>query len=80
MNEKGKEYYITGQKYFEGEYNAGKKWNGIGYNLKGIKIYEISNGEGYIKVYNKIGELKFEGQYLNGERNGKGVIYYKMER
>ena len=77
MNGKGKEYYITGQKYFEGEYNEGKKWNGIGYNLKGIKIYEISNGEGYIKECNKFGGLKFEGQYLNGERNGKGVFYYK---
>ena len=24
-----------------------------------------------------MGRLKFEGEYLNGERNGKGKEYYK---
>ena len=27
---------------------------------------------GYCKDYNYFGELNFEGDYLNGEKNGKG--------
>ena len=37
-----------------------------------INIYEIKNGKGFLKKYNEDGELIFEGEYLNGERNGKG--------
>ena len=40
------------------------------------KVYELKNGEGYIKEYNYDGKLKFEGEYLNGKRNGKGKEYY----
>ena len=32
------------------------------------------NGKG--KDYNDKGELKFEGEYLNGDRNGKGKEYF----
>ena len=54
----------------------GKKWDGIGYK-KGcssrIIEYEIKNGKGKnIKEYNSNHQLVFEGEYLNGERNGKG--------
>ena len=38
-------------------------------------IYELKNGKGYIKEYYEEGKLKFEGEYLNGERNGKGKEY-----
>ena len=38
--------------------------------------YEIKNGKGNIKEYYYDGELIFEGEYLNGERNGKGKQYY----
>ena len=38
-------------------------------------VYELKKGNGYIKEYNNKGELKFEGEYLNGERNGKGKEY-----
>ena len=31
---------------------------------------------GLIKLYNYEGELGFEGEYLNGKRNGKGKEYY----
>ena len=39
-------------------------------------VFEIKNGYGGGKEYNYNGELKFEGEYLNGERNGKGTEYY----
>ena len=71
----GKEFYESGIKLFKGEYLAGKKWNGKGFNLRGSKVYEILNGGGCIENYNKNGRLIFEGNYLNGEKNGKGIEY-----
>ena len=59
---------------FEGEYLNGKKWNGKGYN-ENQNIYELKNGKGFIKEYNEYGELMFLGDYLYGERNGKGKEY-----
>ena len=74
---KGKEYYDNGSIQFEGEYFDGRRWNGKGYSYKGIKEFEINNGNGYIKEYNYYTKiLKFEGEYLNGEKNGKGKEYY----
>ena len=32
-------------------------------------------GKGYIKEYEYDKKLSFEGEYLNGERNGKGKEY-----
>ena len=57
---------------FEGEYLKGKKWNEKGYNKDGNMIFIIENGKGYIKEINDDGGIYFEGEYLNGERNGKG--------
>ena len=37
--------------------------------------YEIKEGNGYIKEYYSDDKLEFEGEYLNGERNGKGKEY-----
>ena len=73
-NGKGKEYY-NNQIIFDGEYLNGKKWNGKGYDTKNNIIYELKNGEGYVKELNMIGLIKFEGEYSNGERNGKGKEY-----
>ena len=53
----------------------GKKWNGKGYNTINEIIYELKNGKGYIKEYDYWGKLKFEGEYLNGLKNGKGNEY-----
>ena len=53
-----------------------KKWNGKGYDNKNNMVYELKNGSGYIKEYNYFGKLEFEGEYLNGERNGKGKEYF----
>ena len=39
-------------------------------------IYELKDGKVYIKEYNYVGALEFEGEYINGERNGKGKEYY----
>ena len=75
-NGKGEEYYENGNSQFEGEYLNGKKWNGEGYDKYGNLVYELKNGNGFVKEYDKFeGYLKFEGEYLYGERNGKGKEY-----
>ena len=65
---------------FNGKYYNGKKWNGIGYDINGNEVYEIKYGRGFVKEYYDDGVLKFEGEYFNGERNGKGKKYdYEQE-
>ena len=76
----GKEYYFFGNLIFNGIFKAGKKWEGIGYDKYGHKIYELKNGKGYIKEYDDFGILKYEGEYSNGERNGKGKEYDEKEQ
>ena len=71
---KGKAY-IKGRLEFEGEYFFEKKWNGKGFDESGNIIYELINGTGKVKEYYNEGELYFEGEYLNGKRNGKGKEY-----
>ena len=73
---KGKEYYHNGIASFEGEYLNNKKWNGIGYDRNNNIIYELNEGKGYVKeYYDLLNKIKYEGEYLNGERNGKGKEY-----
>ena len=67
-NGKGKEYDYYGEVIFEGEYKNGKKWNGFVYNKQ--NVYELKEGNGYIK------SLEYEGEYKNGEKNGKGKEFY----
>ena len=50
----------------------GKKYSGKGFDEKGKILYEIENGNGFVREYNNDGELVFKGQYINGKRNGKG--------
>ena len=81
-------------KLFEGEYLNGKIKNGKWYDENGIIECEIKNGNGKGKEYFKNKSLikgpyddneyqrlhiLFEGEYLNGERNGKGKEYYSPE-
>ena len=66
---KGKEY-IEGRLEYEGEYFWNKKWNGKGYDENGNIIYILKNGRGKFKDYNNSGELIFDGEYLNGKKNG----------
>ena len=50
--------------------------NGKGYNSNGLLEFETKGGKGYIKEFNlSSGELEFEWEYLNGEKNGKGKEY-----
>ena len=85
-NGKGKIYYhndkddyINNYIKFEGEFLNGKKWNGKGYDKERNIIYELKNGNGYIKKYHyeyyNRSHLIFEGEYKNGEKNGKGKEY-----
>ena len=60
---------------FEGEFLYDGKWNGKGYDENGNIIYELINGSGRIRKFNNFGKLFFEGEYLNGKRNGKGKEY-----
>ena len=89
LNGKGKLYNFD-KLYFEGEFKCGKKWNGIGYDEKNEIIYELKEGKGLIKKnckFNDLNEnleiklgkyfyrLKIDGEYNNGELNGKVKIY-----
>ena len=46
-------------------------------------IYELKNGIGKVKEYEDYyisgiqGQLKYEGEYLNGKKHGKGKEYYE---
>ena len=46
------------------------------YDISGNTILEFKNGNGKGKEYNDEGKLIFEGEYLNGEKNGRGKEYY----
>ena len=68
---KGK-MYINEELDFDGEFLYNKKWNGKGYDENGDIIYELINGKGNVIEYNNEGGIEYEGEYLNGKRNGKG--------
>ena len=73
---KGKEYFCdNGKLEFEGEYLNDKKWDGKGYDKNGNIMYELHNGKGTVKEYNRDGLLVYEDEYLNGQRHGKGKEY-----
>ena len=77
-NGKGKEYYKEdGILIFSGEYLNGKRWNGMGFNQNGEKKFELKNGKGFVEEGNRYNDF-FKGEYLNGERNGKGKEYDYM--
>ena len=44
-----------------------------------ILIYELKDGTGKVREFYYDGKLKFEGEYLNGLRNGKGKEYTKKQ-
>ena len=76
---KGKEYFLSGKIQFKWKYINGKKWNRKGYNKEGNEEYEIKDGKGIIKEYDYWGNLIFEGEYLNGERSGKGKEFIQFK-
>ena len=69
---KGKGYNYNKLEY-EGEYLYDKKWTGKGFDENGKIIYELINGNGTVKEYNFMSI--YEGEYLNGKRNGRGKEY-----
>ena len=73
---KGIEYYEDGIIKYEGDYLNGKYYNGKAYNTTGEEMYEIKEGKGLPKDFEKYG-YRYEGEYLNGLKNGKGKEYYK---
>ena len=76
-NGKGKEYYYNGKLQFEGEYKNDLKWNGKGYDPDGKIVYELIDGNGKVKEYSgSFSKLIFEGDYLNGKKNGNGKEYF----
>ena len=65
---------------YEGEYLFGKKWNGKGYDKNSSIIYVLKNGNGKVKEYDDDNyKLLFEGNYLDGKRNGIGKEYNCFE-
>ena len=75
-NGKGKQYSFDPFFIFKGEYINGEMWNGKAYH-NGILDFEIKNGNGKVKEYDVNNSsinnsIKFEGEYINGKRNGKG--------
>ena len=50
------------------------KWTGKEYDMNNNIISEIKDGKGNIKEFLFTNE-RFEGEYLNGKRNGKGKVY-----
>ena len=40
-------------------------------------IYELKDGKGFVKEFNGGDDLLYEGEYLNGEKNGKGKKYIR---
>jgi len=64
---------------FEGEFLYNKKWNGKGFDKNCNIVDELINGKGSAKEYYYYnGKLIFEGEYLNGKRNGKGKEYQEQ--
>ena len=48
---------------------------GKGYNKKFKLVFELKNGNGMVKEFYNNGKSKYEGEYSDGERNGKGKEY-----
>ena len=82
-NGKGKEFDYKENLIFEGKYLNGKRWDGIIYNQEENLEFQIKNGNGKVKeIFNKINKTIFEGEYINGEKNGKFkqfTSYNKLE-
>ena len=82
-NGKGIEYHLNNNIMFEGEFINGKRWNGVVYSENGKQKYELKDGKGFVLEYDYGGKwitidkeyLQFEGEYLDGVRNGKGKEY-----
>ena len=73
-NGKGKDYYCDGKLCFEGYYRDNRQSEGKVYDEEGNILCELKNINGKGKEFD-YGRLIFEGEYVNGKRNGKGKKY-----
>ena len=79
-------YDYINHELFIGEYKNGEKYNGIlrtyfddiSYILKREVEVKEGNINGKGKEYYGNQKLKYEGEYLNGEKNGEGILYYRL--
>ena len=73
---RGKLYNNEEKLIYEGEFLYNKKWSGKGYDGNGNVTFEIinGNGKGIEYLHNN---TRFEGEYINGKRNGFGKEYEK---
>ena len=75
MNGIGKEYDFKGDLIFSGEYRNGERWNGIGkvdslnFEFEGEYLYGKKWNGKCIEYYFR--KIIFEGEYINGEKNGR---------
>ena len=74
---KGTKYDFDNNLIFEGDYLKDKMWNGKRFDSDNNIIYEIKNGRGFKKLFYTYGYLIYEGEYKNGEENGRGKEYSK---
>ena len=69
-------YDLNSKLRFEGLYSIyGQIKNGKCYDVNGNVEFEIKDGKGKAKMYDYNGELKFDGEFLNGEM-WKGRVRY----
>ena len=61
---------------FEGQYLDDEELIGTKYDINGDIKYKLDHTKGEGKDYDLDDELCYEGEYLNGKRNGKGKEYY----
>ena len=58
-----------------------KRWNEAGYDCNGKETYKLEDGKGIVENYHESFNgscfLNFKGEYINGEKNGKGREYYR---
>ena len=54
-----------------------KEWSGIGFDFEENKIYTLEKGKGSVVIHDDDGKKMYEGEYLNGEKNGQGKEYDK---
>ena len=69
------QYYKNESMKFEGKILSLYRYNedsGISYYLNNNNYNVLKNGKGFIKEYYYDNKLKYEGEYLNGIKNGKG--------
>ncbi len=66
---KGKKYFDNKRVEFEGDFLFNMEFNGKKYDYNGNVLYELKNGNAKVKYGT------FEGEYINGKWNGKGIEY-----